>query len=272
MRIRQIIAGEKGLPRTDVIAAVSFACNLTKEQIFCSMESEIDEETLVFLRRCLNERMAGRPIAYITGTREFYSEKFFVNKDVLIPRPETELLVDEAMGILSGRKGLSVLDMGTGSGAIGIIIAKHTENRVVCVDISEEALAVAKRNARSIGVSGKIDFIRSNLFDKVPAAEKFDLVAANLPYVPSDEWDNLMVDVREYEPRQALDGGERGVEFYERFAKGIPRYLNNGGHVLVEIGSSRQADEVGKMLECAGLTVTVKKDHSGRERVLAGHG
>lgn len=272
MRIRQIIAGEKSLSRTDVIAAVCFACNLTKEQLFCDMDREIDETSLRALQRCLDERVAGKPLSYITGVREFFSETFTVNRDVLIPRPETEILVEEALAMIGGRRGLAVLDMGTGSGAIGIIVAKHTGNRVVCVDISGAALAVARRNAASIGVEERTEFVCADLFSAMGAGAKFDIVMANLPYVASDEWHDLMTDVRVYEPRRALDGGEGGVEVYRRLVSELPHHLVAGGHVLVEIGSSRQARDVGKMLEGAGLRVEVKKDYSGRERVLEGHG
>jgi len=272
LRIRQIITGEKGLSRTDVVAAICLACNLTKEQVFCHMDREIDEARLHIVRRHLDERIAGKPLSYITGVREFFSETFAVNEDVLIPRPETEVLVEEALAIIGDRKGLAILDMGTGSGAIGIIVAKHTGNRVVCVDISVAALAVARRNAASIGVEQATRFVCADLFSATSAGAKFDIVLANLPYVASDEWQDLMVDVRAYEPHGALDGGEGGVEVYRRLIGSLPGHLAPGGHVLLEIGSSRQACDVGSMLERAGLRVQVKRDYSGRERVLEGHG
>lgn len=236
------------------------------------MDSEIDEEKLRVVRGYLDERLAGKPLAYITGVREFFSESFSVNEAVLIPRPETEVLVEEALDLIGDRKGLTVLDVGCGSGAIGIIIAKHTDSRVVSVDISEAALAVARTNAVSLGVHEKTRFVCGDLLCALGDGTRFDMIVANPPYVAADEWDDLMVDVREYEPRGALDGGEGGLDIYRRLVGQVPRHLVSGGHVLLEIGSPRQASEVGAMLEAAGLKVGVRKDYSGRERVLAGHG
>ena len=272
MRIRQIITGKKGLSRTDVVAAVCFACNLTKEQVFCHMDREIGDENLRVVRRILDERIAGRPLAYITGTREFFSETFRVNEAVLIPRPETEVLVEEALALIGNRKDLAVLDMGTGSGAIGIIVAKRTANRVVCVDISGAALAVARENARRIGVEERTRFVCGDLFGAFRENARFDIILSNPPYVAGDEWDDLMVDVRDFEPRCALFGGNGGLEIYRRLAPELPGRLAPGGQVLLEVGSAHQAAIVGAMIEGAGLKASVRKDYSGRERVLLGHG
>ena len=272
MRISQIIAGEKDLPGTDVVAAVCLALNLTKEQLFCRMDSEVGGDDLRAVRKVLGERITGRPFAYIRGTREFFSETFSVNEAVLIPRPETEVLVEEALGLIGDRRDLAILDMGTGSGAIGIVIAKHTGNRVVCVDVSEAALTVALANARSIGVEGRTRFVCSDLFAAFGDRTRFDMILSNPPYVADDEWDGLMTDVRDFEPPRALRGGKGGLDVYRRIAAELPRRLAPGGRVLLEIGSSAQAGTVGAMLEEAGLAVSVRKDYSGRERVLAGHG
>ncbi len=236
------------------------------------MDREIDERTLLVVRRCLDERTAGKPLAYITEDREFFSENFFVNKNVLIPRPETEILVEEALKIIGKKKEGAVLDMGTGSGAIGITIAKHSASRVVCVDISPAALRVARKNADAMGVSQRTRFLCCDLFGGISRGAKFDMILANLPYVAGDEWDTLMTDVRQYEPKRALWGGKDGMDIYRRFVPGLPGHLRHDGYVLVEIGSSTQAKKVGAMLAGAGLTVDIKKDYSGRERVLVGHG
>lgn len=272
MRIRQIITSHKGLSGTDVIAAVCLACDLTREQVFCRMDSEIDEEKLRVVRGYLDERLAGKPLAYITGVREFFSESFSVNEAVLIPRPETEVLVEEALDLIGDRKGLTVLDVGCGSGAIGIVIAKHTDSRVISVDISEAAVAMARANALSLGVHEKTRFVCGDLLSAFGDGTRFDIIVANPPYVAADEWDDLMVDVREYEPRAALDGGEGGLDIYRRLVGQVPGHLVHGGQVLLEIGSFRQAREVGAMLEAAGIATRVRKDYSGRERVLVGHG
>lgn len=272
MKIRQVISGQTGLSRTDRIAAVCYACNLTAERVYADLDADIEGADLAVLERCLNERMSGRPLAYITGRREFFSETFAVNENVLIPRPETEVLVEEALRRMDGRKGCTILDMGCGSGAIGTIIAKETGNRVICVDISHEALKCARQNARSLGVDGLTDFACSDLFEALSPGIQFDMVLANLPYVTSRELELLMPDVRDFEPRLALDGGEDGLDVYRRLVASLPGRLVPGGDIILEIGSAGQARELGALLEGAGLGIRVVHDYANKERVVAGHG
>ena len=131
---------------------------------------------------------------------------------------------------------------------------------------------VARKNALSVGVADKTRFICGDLFDAIRANTRFDVIAANLPYIQSGELDSLMADVRDYEPKGALDGGPDGNDHYRRFIDRLPDHTAPGGHILLEIGSTRQAIEVGDMLRSAGLGVTFKKDYSGRDRVVTGHG
>lgn len=267
------MASEKGLPKSDVLGVLSFVCNMTKEQVFCHLDRPLQEKTLQRARECLVLRRKGKPLSYITGVREFYSETFFVSEDVLIPRPETEVLVEEALKIIGARKRTTILDMGAGSGAIGIILAKLTGNRVVCVDISPPALKIAALNAKTIGVSRLVHFIGSDLFAAMSNTAVFDMIVANLPYIATDEWEALMTDVKGYEPPRALCGGPGGLEVYGRFVLGLKRHLrHDGGHVLVEIGSASQARTVADMLIKEGLTVRTRKDYADRERVLVSHG
>lgn len=272
MKIRQVITGEMGLSRTDRIAVLCYALDLTTEQIYANLDVEIGDGNLKVLEQCLDERVSGKPLSYITGKREFFSETFTVNENVLIPRPETEVLVEEALRRVNGRKGCTILDMGCGSGVIGTMMAKETGNRVICVDISYEAIRVARRNAEPIGVSHLMEFVCSDLFEAFRPDVCFDMVLANLPYVTREEWEGLMTDVRDFEPRLALDGGEDGLDLYRRLIASLTGRLVPKGDVLLEIGSAGQARELKTIMEQSGLSVKVIYDYANKERVLAGHG
>ncbi len=246
---------------------------MRKEEILMNVEREIENEQLAHIKNLVKDRMRGKPLSYITKSKEFFSEPFFVDERVLIPRPETELLVEEALQILTKKPHIShILDMGTGSGAIGIAISKRTGTHIVCVDISMEALSVARKNAFLLQASGSIHFVCSDLFRGIKRGRKFDMVLANLPYVSHEEWDGVMVEVRDFEPKIALYGGVGGTEVYERFAREIPHYLEKDGYVICEVGGDTQGKKIKGMLETIGLTVVVKKDLSDRVRMLTGHG
>ncbi len=256
---------------TEVLSIISFVCATSKEQILASMTKEIEDRSFRDIERYIIERKSGKPLAYITEKKEFYSQEFFVDKNVLVPRPETEILVEEALRILGQQKNMkNILDMGTGSGAIGLTIAQRAEKHVLCVDISEGALAVAKKNARTLGVAERASFLCSNLFGGVKEGVKFDMILANLPYVGSDEWEALMPDVKNFEPKRALYGGKDGIEVYMAFLQKAHLYLRNKGYLLCEIGGTRQANIVKNILESSGFGVTVKRDYSEEERVLVG--
>lgn len=256
---------------TEVLSIVSFVCATSKENILVNMTEEIEDPKFRDIERYIGERKNGKPLAYITGKKEFYSQEFFVDKNVLVPRPETEILVEEALRILGQQKTITnVLDMGTGSGAIGLTIARRAERPVLCVDVSEKALLVARKNARTMRVSEKVSFLCSNLFGGLKEGTKFDMILANLPYVGSKEWDVLMPDVKNYEPRGALYGGKDGIEMYQVFLQRVHFYLRNQGYLLCEIGGERQANIGKSILESSGFGVTIKHDYSGEERVLVG--
>ena len=256
---------------TEVLSIISYVYATSKEEILASMTKEIEDTRFRDIERYINERKNGKPLAYITEKKEFYSQEFFVDKNVLVPRPETEILVEEALRILGQQKNMeNILDMGTGSGAIGLTIAQRAEKHVFCVDISKEALVVARKNARTLRVLERASFLCSNLFGGVKEGTKFDMILANLPYVGSEEWDALMPDVKNFEPRRALYGGKDGIEVYKAFLQKAHLYLRNKGYLICEIGGTRQANIVKNILESSGFGVTVKHDYSGEERVLVG--
>jgi release factor glutamine methyltransferase len=272
LRIRDIFIEKRDIiAPLDLINIVSHTLALSKEKIFINLDREVEEEEMLHIDGLIRQRNTGKPLAYIMKSKEFFSEMFHVDQRVLVPRPETEILVEEALRIIENKHGfIHAMDMGCGSGAIGIILAKKTLCEMLCVDISPDALSVAKKNAKLLGVKRNINFVCSNLFESIKEDRSFDLILANLPYISQQEWDDLAEDVKAFEPRIALYGGKEGTEIYARFVAGLPHHLKKKGHVLCEIGSDLQGRKVRNMLESLGLKATLKTDLSGRERIIAG--
>lgn len=220
-------------------------------------------------RRLLERRASGEPVAYITGRREFMGLEFLVGPAVLIPRPETELLVEKALKFLKPLPAPVVVDVGAGSGAISVSLAVLLDSaRVYATDISREALAVAGKNAARHGVAARVEFLPGDLLDPLLKIQGFraDLVAANLPYVPSGEIPLLMKGVRDFEPHFALDGGPDGLDQYRRLIPQAREILRDGGHLLMEIAPGQGA-ELTKILG-SGWKVEVFHDLAGRERLV----
>jgi release factor glutamine methyltransferase len=271
LQIRELFRDEIGLTRADLMGIVSCVLGIPKERLLMEPARRLDDGERDRIRDLIGERKKGKPLAYLTNRKEFFSETFYVDERVLIPRPETEVLVEEALSIIAKRARCGrVLDMGTGSGIIGILLAKKGACRVLSVDVSTRALEVAKANARALSVEGRIDFAASDLFSSLRRRPIFDLVCANLPYVGLHEWDDLMEDVRCFEPKEALLGGPRGFELYAGFAPEVGAYLRPGGSVLCEIGGEAQARIVGDILRDAGFKVQVVRDLAGLQRVVRG--
>jgi release factor glutamine methyltransferase len=270
LRIRDIMSKAGATKGTDILPILSHALSMNKEKILINLDKEIGEDDVRFVEAIIGERKKGKPLAYITGEKEFFSHSFFVDGRVLIPRPETELLVEEALAILEKREDMrSVMDVGTGSGIIGNTIARLSSRSVLCVDISRDALMVAQKNSLTSGVAERLTFLCSDLTTGIKKGRKFDMIVANLPYVAEYEWDNLMVDVKEYEPAPALLGGPDGLDIYRRFVRLLPDHLSERGCVLVEIGDG-QGEKMVNMFESCGLKAMLKKDLAQKERVVTG--
>jgi release factor glutamine methyltransferase len=282
--VRELLRREKDIGRTDLVAIVAFVLGATRERIYMDPGRELAGAALEDIERHVAERKKGKPLSYITRTREFFSEEFLVDERVLVPRPETELLVEEALRIMAEKTGRErgqesghasqdtgphILDMGTGSGIIGIILARHGAAAVTCVDISGDALLVARENAARLGVQDRTACVRSDLFTGISRSARFDIIVANLPYVSAPEWEELTTDVK-FEPRTALLGGILGTEIYERFVGELPGHLKEDGFVLCELGGAAQIEAVGKLMKGRGLRVDSKKDLAGRDRILIG--
>ena len=208
------------------------------------------------------------PIQYIIGRTEFCGLDITVNEDVLIPRPETELLVDKVAAIARNNgQGIRVLDLCTGSGCIAIALTKRVSDcKINASDISDKALDVARLNASRHGVSDKISFFKSDLFGNID--DRFDIIVSNPPYIARFEFETLQKEVLR-EPRMALDGGEDGLDFYRKIVADAPDHLRPGGQVIFEIGFG-QAGEVCKILQERGVfkVVGIEKDFNGIDRVV----
>jgi release factor glutamine methyltransferase len=269
--VGQLLREEKELSRIDLTAIVCHVLGVTTEQLLMNPGRELDSAQWHEITHLIKERHSNRPIAYITHSKEFFSHNFYVDERVLIPRPETEILLEEALGFLSGKgSNARILDMGTGSGIIGLSLAKAGADKVICIDISRQSIEVARINARLLDVEKKVSFQVSDLFSAVKTSEPFDLICANLPYVTTDEYNVLMADVREYEPKTALVGGNDGMDVYERFAEHIVSYIAPNGVVLCEIGSKEQAGKLRDLFSERGLKTDIKCDLEGRQRVVKG--
>lgn len=218
--------------------------------------------------RNVKRLILGEPLQYITGRQEFMKLNFLVTKDVLIPRADTEILVEEVIKIAENKTNPVILDMCTGSGAIAVSLAKYVKNvKVYATDISEKALEIAKKNAEFNGVKNNIKFIESNLFDKIKD-KKFDIIVSNPPYIETDTIKKLTKDVQN-EPKIALDGGKDGLDFYRKIADNGYKFLNRQGYICLEIGYNQRI-AVRKIMENKKRYVNIKclKDLCGNDRVI----
>ena len=249
----------------DAWLLLEYAAGVSRTQYYMDTQKELSAEQERAYRSYLEKRTARIPLQHITGVQEFMGLEFCVNEHVLVPRQDTEVLVECALEVLE--KGSRVLDMCTGSGCILISLLKLQEGvSGVGVDLSEEALCVAKENCRRHGV--KAELCHSDLFDGVEG--RYDVIVSNPPYIRTDVIAGLQEEVRLYDPMSALDGGEDGLYFYRRIAEESPKYLTQGGWLCMEIGHD-QGEEVKAFLEIAGFTdVSVKKDLAGLDRVVSG--
>lgn len=210
------------------------------------------------------------PIQYIIGLADFMGEKFLVNKDVLIPRDETELLVRKAIEIIKENNFKMVLDMCTGSGCIACMIAKLTNSQAMGVDISTEAIHTAFKNMEKFGLYNRAIFRKSDIYSKIREDEKFDLIVSNPPYIPPKEKETIQEEVN-YEPDLALyTTDEKGLAFYEKIIKDAPKFLNKGGYLMFELGIG-QSTSVAQLMKKAGFeNIKVLKDLANIDRVIFG--
>ncbi len=274
MRINELLEiGIEKLKTSQIKEPISIARRimcfvLKKDKIYLvtNGNEEVEQSTKTEFLEAISKIQKHIPIQYITKKQEFMKIDFYVDENVLIPQPDTEIVVEEAIDIINRNKLSKVLDMCTGSGILAISIAKYTDaSKITAVDISEKALEVAEKNAISNDVNTKIKFIKSDMFKNI--SEKFDLIISNPPYIRTDVIKTLSEEVKN-EPILALDGGIKGLDFYNIIAENAKKYLNENGYLVLEIGYD-QKTEVVNLLEAQEYSeIRVIKDMGGNDRVI----
>lgn len=259
-------------PRLDAELLVAHALGCDRVKLYMELDRPWLDSELATARELLKRRRGFEPIAYIRGEREFYGRPFKVDRRVLIPRPDTETLVERALALLPTDREVRVLDLCTGSGAIGVTLAAELPlARVDATDISADALDVARDNALQLGVSERVTFHVGDLFDAVPANTTYDLIACNPPYIDHAERASLARDITDHEPALALFAEAAGLAFYRRLATDVSSRLVPGGVVLLEVGAG-QAEQVIELLRAQPTLQDVCShvDLGGVERVVEG--
>ncbi len=273
-----LLLGESNLKQNKIEDAyikakklLEYVLNQSKEELVINSLQEVSKENEQRYESLSKEIIKGKPIQYITKSQEFMGLNFYVDENVLIPQPDTEILVEETLKLIKEKylnKNIKILDLCTGSGAIAISIAKYIENlnnkiEIYALDISKQALEIAKKNAKDN--DAKINFIQSNMFEEIKNL-KFDIIVSNPPYIETKTIPTLSKEVQS-EPIIALDGGQDGLDFYKIINMESPKYLNDDGHILLEIGYN-QKESVTKIFEENYKNITCIKDLADNDRVI----
>lgn len=262
---------DKGVenPRLDAEILLCAVLNYERINLYVDFERPLDESELAAFKKLVVRRAQHEPLAYILGEKAFMRNTFKVNKFTLVPRPETELLVESLIKASQlVNEAPKILDIGTGSGAIIVSLLDYLpQAKGVGVDISQGALQTAKENAVSIGVAARLAFLKSDLFAAIPADKKFDIIVSNPPYIPAADIKGLAKDVQN-EPVSALDGGEDGLDFYRKITEQAGNYMETDGLLAFEIGINQSA-AVADLCRAGGFTkVAVRKDYAGIDRMV----
>lgn len=264
-----------------------FMRGITRTQLILMYQNILEDRLCDEYFRLVDERASGRPLQYITGTQEFMGLEFDVNESVLIPRQDTETMVEDVISVVKegklrgdetegiSRREWDILDLCTGSGAIGISLAKLLTGlkiSVTCSDASRDALEVARKNAGKLGVSKNVKFAEGDMFAPFAGRfkkKRFDLIVSNPPYIESSVIPTLQTEVRDHEPMSALDGGEDGLDFYRIIARDAGDFLKKKGVILLEIGCD-QGEAVMALLDEAGIYTDIRclKDLAGKDRII----
>lgn len=256
-------------PRLDAEVLLAHAQGCQRIHLYTRFEEAATEGVRAKFKDLVRRRVEGCPVAYLVGQKEFYSLAFEVNPAVLIPRPDTEILVLETLRLAKPMANPTLLDVGTGSGAIAIAATRnHPGMRATAIDLSLEALAVAERNAQRHQVADRISFLRGDLFEPLPPSQQFDFIVSNPPYIPTDTLPLLPVGVRDFEPKLALDGGPGGFQVIERLLATSKRHLNSGGYLLIEIGVAQEEPVRQLAIRNGFANLVTVNDYAGHPRVL----
>ena len=257
-------------PRLDADVLLMHLLKLERVRLLSHPELKITEKQKNDFTRLIERRKKGEPVSYIIGSKEFWSLSFKVTKEVLIPRPETECLIEEVLRFyVSSSDGLRICDIGTGSGVIAVVLAKELPSvRVVATDNSAEALAVAAENALCHGVAERIDFFETDILAGVSG--DFDVLCSNPPYISGDEYPFLPEGIRYFEPRKALLAGTKGLAMHRKIIAEGMRRLKAGGRIFIEIGAEQKDTVFSFFMEEGGYCdICCRKDYGGTDRVLS---
>lgn len=257
-------------PRLDAEVLLAHVMKCKRIQVYTRFDEIATDDMRAQFRDLIRQRVEGCPVAYLVGRKDFFSLELEVNRDVLIPRPDSETVVNECLRLAKEMTAAALLDIGTGSGNLAVALAKqHKTASVTAIDLSPAALAVAQRNAAKHGVAERIRFLEGNVFSPLAIEERFDFIVSNPPYIPHGDLAKLEIGVRDYEPHLALDGGPTGFAVFDRIIFEAPTHLKPGGYLLIEIGAPQEMPARERLLAHGGyeLGKTIL-DGAGHPRVL----
>ena len=261
---------EKGFenPRSEIEWLLRAVLKCNRMDVYLRFEEPLSQSQLATLRSWVKRRLEREPLQYITGFCDFYGREFSVNEHVLIPRPETERLIDTALEKVKGLDSPSILDIGAGSGCIATTLGLEIPGSTVLgIDVSEDAIGIANKNKKKLEAEN-VSFQRMNILEQRPEGE-FDVLVSNPPYIPKGEMDGLMKDVKDFEPTVALTDQKDGLIFYKRFAEVGKEVVKSGGWIILEVGLEDHPSAVKKIFSESGFPDTeLIKDYNGDDRVL----
>ncbi|MEE2904614.1 MAG: peptide chain release factor N(5)-glutamine methyltransferase [Myxococcota bacterium] len=258
--------------RLDAELIISHVLNVQRVMLYAHFDRPLDPSELAHIRELVKRRSKHEPVAYLLGSKEFWSLDFEVNKNVLIPRPDTEVLIEVCLDLLKDSEAPRLADVGTGSGCIAVALAHELKNSTVdAFEISAGAREVATRNISKNNVDDRVSIFESDLFSsREGSSQKYHLIASNLPYIPSGDVDSLSPEVKDHEPKQALDGGTDGLDLIRDLVAKAGKHLEPGGFLVLEAGFD-QLNALENLLDSAGFgAIEVRKDYGGHPRVCSG--
>ena len=255
-------------PRTEIELLLQHLIGCKKIDLYLQFEKIVKPKELITLRSWVKRRINREPIQYITRSSEFYGRKFIVDQNVLIPRPETEILIDVSVEILSKKNSPTIIDIGTGSGCIGITLALEIpSSNIIAIDISDSALSIAKKNADMYSIR-KIEFLRLDILNQ-DIIHIADMLISNPPYISKEEIPDLMEDVKDFEPMIALTDKSDGLDFYRKFSDIMPHVIKKNGTAILEVGRGSHSDRVKEIFCKSGYNnIDIVKDLNKDKRVF----
>lgn len=264
-------------PTLDALLILEFLLNVDRSYLYTYGDRVVSDEIVDKFFYFIEKRKTGYPLSYLLKEKDFYDLSFYIEEGVLVPRPDTEILVDWVINTAIERyqnRPINIVDLGTGSGCIGITLAYHLKNAVIyAVDLDNKTLKVAEKNISRHKLINRVVLCNGDMFDGIKSLQlegKVDIIVSNPPYIPREVIEELQVEVREYEPRRALDGGSDGLDFYRRIIPESKSYLNKSGILAFEIGYS-QGESVRKLFIKEGFcNIEIIKDFQGLDRVVVG--